>query len=298
MAYRARFDYRRTFGIELEGYGVSTQEIVEALAEQKISAYVGDGYNHRVSKWAIGRDGTVQHLFPLEIVSPIFAGEKGLEEVRKVCDVINRLDVKTDESCGFHVHWGVADYTGRNMINLLKLYGKYEKVLDFIFHPSRRGELCEFAHTLRRQDGMTWLYRLQGAFYTHAYQIAQEFEATQSTANRTSHPTARHHKVNVCAYNKYGTVEFRQHEGTFDYEKIENWIIFSQQLVNRAKDTTVNEGVATWESLTKTLALTELQLRESFESLDKNYLRQARDFYRKIYRHNKGEIRDAVNLGS
>ncbi len=145
-----------------------------------------------------------------------------------------------------------------------------------------------------------WLYRLQGAFHIHAYQIAQEFEATQSTDNTSSYPTARHHKVNICAYNKYRTVEFRQHEGTFDFEKIKNWIIFSQQFVNRAKDTVVMEGVATWESLLKTLALTEPQLKESMDSPDKILLREAREFYRKLYRQNRAEmeIENAVILGS
>jgi len=95
--------------------------------------------------------------------------------------------------------------------------------------------------------------------------------------------------VNICAYNKYRTVEFRQYEGTFDYEKIKNWIVFSQQLMIRAKDTLVTEGVATWESLMKTLALTEPQLRESMDSPDKIYLREAREFYRKIYRKNRNE---------
>lgn len=273
----------------MEGFGPSRSDAVEALTKRKILAYMGDGFDKRVPEWAVAQDGTIKHTCPLEIVSPVLRGEYGLRQIKKVCDALNELKIQTDESCGLHIHWSTADYTGRDMINLLKLYGKYEKILDFIFHPSRREDRCEFAHSLLREGSIAWLYRLQGGFYTHAYQISKEFEATQTTDNTTSQPSARHHKVNICAYNKHRTVEFRQSEGTFDFEKIKNWIIFSQQLIHRAKDTIVTDGVATWESLIKTLALTEPQLKESMDSPDKILLRQAREFYRKIYRQNKGE---------
>lgn len=294
MVYQAGFDNKREFGIELEGYGFSPQEVIEVLARQEIPAYIGDGYSPNLEKWAIGRDGTVRHSFPLEVVSPVLSGEKGLLEIRKVCDALNSLGIKTDISCGFHVHWNVKDYTGSDMINLLRLYGRYEKVLDFIFHPSRRSDSNPFIHSLLRQDSMAWLYRLQGAFYRHAYQIAQEFEATQATSNTTSYPTARHHKVNICAYNKYRTVEFRQHEGTFDYEEIKNWIIFSQQLVDRAKHGIAGEGMATWDNLLKVLGLTSRQLRDAPQTPERDCLEKVKNFYDELYWRNK----DAADLGS
>ena len=300
MAYRAVFDPKREFGIELEGFGVSRSEIQVALTEKNIATHISDKFYKDVPKWTITVDGTVNQDSSLEIISPILKGKTGLFQIKKVCDALNELEIKTDESCGLHIHWSATDFTGRHMINLLRLYGKYEKVLDFIFQPSRRQDYNQFAHTLLREGSMNWLYKLQGGFYFHAYQIAKSFETTQPTDNKSSQPTARHHKVNICAYNKYHTIEFRQHEGTFDFEKIKNWIIFSQQLINRAKDTQVYDGVATWESLMKTLALAESQLKQSLESPDKVYLREARDYYRKIYRENKkeGENEHAIYLGS
>lgn len=281
MAYRAVFDEQRGFGIELEGFGLFRTEVETALNDKRIPAVVADRFDKKIPKWAITQDGTIKQTTPLEIVSPILKGRSGLAQVRKVCDVINELGIEVDSSCGFHVHWSTADFVGRDMVNLLRLYGKFEKVLDFLFHPSRRGDQNEFAHSLIRDE----LYFPSPHF--HAYQVAQEFAVTEPTKNTTSYPTARHHKINICAYNKYSTVEFRQHEGTFDFEKIKNWIVFSQQLIRRGKDTWVTEGVATWDSLIKTLALTESQLRESMDSPDKIYLREARDFYRKIYREER-----------
>lgn len=294
MAYRATFDEKREFGIELEGFGISRLEMTEGLQQKKISARVGDGFDKNLPGWTVTQDGTIKDTYSLEIVSPILHGEKGLLEIKKVCDVANKLKIDVDESCGLHIHWGVSDYTGRSMINLLRLYGKYEKNLDFIFHPLRREDHNPFAHTLIKNGNMNWLYRLNVPFYYHAFQIAQEFEATQMTSNTSSYPVARHHKVNICAYNKYRTVEFRQHEGTFDFEKVKAWVVLSQQLVNRAKDTLVMEGVATWESMMRTLALTDTQLNESVETPDKTILRETRDSYRKIYRENKKENEQLV----
>lgn len=287
MAYRAFFDDKREFGIELEGFGFSRLEIVEALEQERIPTSLGDSYSAGVQKWTIGFDSTIKQLYPVEIISPILSGEKGFHQVKKVCAVLNRMGFQTDQSCGFHIHWSVADYTGRSVINLLRLYGKYEKVLDFLFDESRRGDESDFAHSLIKEGGIGWTYILDKPFFYQAYQIAKEFEDTQRTKNKTSFPSARHHKVNVCAINKYRTIEFRQHQGTFDYEEIKNWLVLSQQLINRAKDSLVLEGISTWESMNKTLGLTESQLRESMETGDKFLLRDMRDFYRKIYRENK-----------
>jgi len=296
------FDERREFGIELEGFGLEREQIYQALRplrQKGAYASVGEKFNKRIWEWVIAQDSTIKQPYPLELISPALNGVKGLRQIKRICDVLNKLEIQTNENCGLHVHWSAGDFTGRHMINLLRLYGKYEKILDFIFPLSRRDDQSPFAHSLLRDGSTAWLYR-EGVFRTHAYQLAKDFEKTQATTNTSSYPTARHHKVNICAYNKYRTVEFRQHEGTFDFEKIKNWIVFSQQLINRAKDTSVTEGVATWESLIKTLALTEPQLRESMDSPDKVYLREARDFYQKIYRENKKELETnhAVYLGS
>ena len=41
----------------------------------------------------------------------------------------------------------------------------------------------------------------------------------------------RYFKVNPISYDRHKTIEFRQHSGTTDYEKISNWILFLAKLV-------------------------------------------------------------------
>ena len=42
---------------------------------------------------------------------------------------------------------------------------------------------------------------------------------------------SRYYKINSHAYIRHQTIEFRQHSGTTDYEKISNWIAFLAALV-------------------------------------------------------------------
>ena len=45
----------------------------------------------------------------------------------------------------------------------------------------------------------------------------------------------RYFKVNPVAYRRHNTIEFRQHSGTTDYEKMSNWIEFLKSLIEFSK---------------------------------------------------------------
>jgi hypothetical protein len=36
----------------------------------------------------------------------------------------------------------------------------------------------------------------------------------------------KYYKLNLCSLNKYGTLEFRQHKGTLEFNEIQHWIKF------------------------------------------------------------------------
>ena len=50
-------------------------------------------------------------------------------------------------------------------------------------------------------------------------------------------------KVNICAFARHGTIEFRQHQGTLSFEKIVNWISFCQEFVNHSKKTSNTKSI-------------------------------------------------------
>ena len=55
----------------------------------------------------------------------------------------------------------------------------------------------------------------------------------------------RYYKVNAVAYERHQTIEFRQHSGTTEYEKIANWVMFLAKLV----DYSFKHEITTCESI-------------------------------------------------
>ena len=64
------------------------------------------------------RDGSlrtrVRRYQGVEIVSPVLRGGDGLEQVRKVADLLNRMDAHVNATCGLHVHVGVTSAAGND----------------------------------------------------------------------------------------------------------------------------------------------------------------------------------------
>ena len=44
----------------------------------------------------------------------------------------------------------------------------------------------------------------------------------------------RYYKVNFCSYVAFGTLEFRQHSGTIEFEKMMNWVKITHMIIERA----------------------------------------------------------------
>ena len=52
----------------------------------------------------------------------------------------------------------------------------------------------------------------------------------------------RYFKLNVQAFWRHKTAEFRQHSGTIEFEKIANWVLFTSRLIEFSKTQRVNAG--------------------------------------------------------
>lgn len=65
---------------------------------------------------------------------------------------------------------------------------------------------------------------------------ASDIQAAQSIYDlRAAFGNNRYRKVNLEAYARHRTVEFRQHSGTTNFTKMENWIRFLNGLITFAK---------------------------------------------------------------
>ncbi len=202
-----------TFGVELE-MQVSCRRV---LARNNGVNFQAQGYNHIDSRevFKFVPDGSLHGADSIECVSPILNGTKdGFDTLKKACEAINEQGAHVNKSCGFHVHVGAADLTDEQYINVFVNYQMLEGVIDTFMAPSRRGDVSSWCRSLANMDfsSCDTKFSVRKAFWFNRY-----------------------FKVNACAYERHKTIEFRQHQGTTDFEKISNWVKFCIALVDFSK---------------------------------------------------------------
>lgn len=172
----------------------------------------------------------------MELVSPILRGHKGLLQVWKMLEALEDKDCSVDESCGLHVHLDGDSISHRAMKQLASLYVKYEATIDSILPHSRRNNCnCKSMCSER------WGSPHYGHESTRLERLARKFDEIESANVR--HELLgiwrnRFLKLNLEALGDHGTVEFRQHGGTLNFEKAMHWTILCMNMRRKAKGRT------------------------------------------------------------
>lgn len=206
------YSFRRKFGVEIEAYNCTFERLVHELREAGIEV-ASEAYNHHLrSRWKLVTDSSLNGNDTFELVSPILVGEDGLEELEKVCWVLDACNVKINGSCGLHVHMSAEDFNITTWQNLLLSYKHVETEIDKFMPASRRGNTNGYCNSLIR-------------FSDERIRSARNIEELQHLFPN------RYMKVNLQAYSRHKTVEFRQHSGTISFTKIENWVRFLGRMI-------------------------------------------------------------------
>lgn len=209
------YSFTRKFGIEIEAYNCTREKLASELRAAGIDVAV-EGYNHTTrNHWKLVTDASLTGNNTFELVSPVLEGEAGLKELEKVCWVLEFCDVKVNDSCGLHIHMDAADFDLQTWKNLALSYKHLERVIDSFMPQSRRQNYyCKGLSSISTAD----------------IQAAQSIHDLQAAFGNN-----RYRKVNLEAYARHRTVEFRQHSGTTNFTKMENWIRFLNGLITFAK---------------------------------------------------------------
>jgi len=216
----------RSFGLELEIVGLNCTEAADALRLAGIDCRSED-YNHAVRSWwktvtdaSIVDNRNNNHYSGgrcCEVVSPILSGESGLEQVVKVCRALQTAGATVNKTTGMHVHINARDLNGRDGAVIATRYAKHESIIDSFMPKSRRSNNNHYCQSLVHALSETNRDNLERARTIR--------DILQVISNRGS-------KVNFEAYLRHGTIEFRQHSGTVNAEKVVNWIRFCQNFVS------------------------------------------------------------------
>ena len=222
VALPFEFAFNRSFGIELETYGATRQSLINAFREQGLTL-VDESYNHTTrTHWKVVSDSSINGGNGNEIVSPVLFGLDGINQIKKATIALNKTGAKVNNSCGFHVHFGITDLTIDNIKNLAKTHIAIEDKFDSIVPDSRRKNNNSYCKSLT-------------SIATNKTLAINKINDATSISNFISIFTSRYVKMNFQSYTRQGTVEFRQHSGTTTFSKIKNWILICARMIEYTK---------------------------------------------------------------
>ena len=230
---RAGYDISKyTFGIEIECINLDPYQLQE-LCERSGIAIQRENYNHTTREtYKIVTDGSLQGNNAYEVVSPVLKGAKGENEIKTLCDNIQQTSARVNTSCGLHVHIGAAGLTMNTIKNVYINYYRLECIIDSFMPRSRRGSNNNYCRTL--QNIFDFEAKIDRC--DDCDEIAWVFRGD------------RYFKVNACSYARHKTIEFRQHSGTIEAEKILMLATFVRKLVEYSKTKRV-ENVQTIDDI-------------------------------------------------
>lgn len=221
---RTRRTGARRFGVEIEVVGLGQAAAATALRNAGLNAEV-ESYNHRTrSHWKVVTDATVRGC---EVVSPPMTD---WADVATAMAALRAAGGTVDRTTGLHIHHEVADLDGASLARLVRMYADHATEIDGLVAPSRRGSAGRWCAPVARM----------------ATQFEQAFLQVTGTTTRERQAQAaalgygrrddnrRYHTVNVFSYVAYGTVEFRQHQGTLSGAKGEAWLLLGQAMIRAA----------------------------------------------------------------
>ena len=217
------YTFNRNFGVEIEACNCTRERLARELTAAGINVQV-EGYNHtdHTDHWKLVTDSSLSGNNPFELVSPILHGEQGLEELEKVCWVLDLCNAKVNDTCGLHVHMDAAEFDLTTWKNLILTYKRLEGVIDnFMPHSRRNNHYCQTLTTISE---------------------AKINRASNISDLRAAFSHNRYHKVNLEAYARHRTVEFRQHGGSTNFTKMSAWIHFLSKMITFAKQGKVQAG--------------------------------------------------------
>lgn len=215
----------RRFGVEIEVAGLTETAAYNALRAAGVNVEM-PGYTHRVmSCWKIVHDASVSGC---EVVSPPMAD---VAEVGTVTAALRAAGGRVDRTTGLHVHHEATDLTAEALATLVLVMADCAEDLNGCVAPCRRPSGVaggwgrpRGAHEAERTAASIRRLNLVGT-------PDQKRRAFQSVFGGREGGD-RYRSLNVQSYGTYGTVEFRQHQGTLNAAKVTRWVTLGQAILS------------------------------------------------------------------
>tara|TARA_A100000172_G_scaffold44424_2_gene27357 strand:- start:1979 stop:2773 length:795 start_codon:yes stop_codon:yes gene_type:complete len=253
----------RKFGVEIEFISrISRSSMIRKIREETgVDVREASYSDTDTTAWRLKTDASLS-AGGLELVTPIL---NDMDDLQKLKSVIKVLDAngKINSSCGLHVHTDARNTETKQVKKLIKYIAKYELAMNKLVSASRRGESrwCRDNFTSLRYSDETpsqFFKRLNTKNTRQLLNIVQG---------------DRYVKWNFKNYTQHGSVENRMHQGSLNADKIEQWVLLNQAIVNCAFDKRGTRVLSTqdWNTYKLKDMLSELVTRGYMSLAQKSY---------------------------
>ncbi len=244
----------RKYGIELETHSCNNYEELRGN-----------------TVFGVKEDGSVDGL---EFVSPVLYGDKGFEEVDKLCAFSSEHNWEVTSSCGYHVHCDMSNETDEVLFKVALAYHlTYEFWTTFISNSRKRNYYCA-PNDWDATDVVA---------YEEFTQFVHDFGGE------------KYRWLNIGAFSVHKTFELRVHSGTMNATKVKNWVKANLRFIDAVADMTIEE-------ITSLLAGTEVhtqfvEIAKMWDGEGENVDTELSDYYKDRAAHFHKPIR-AISLVS
>lgn len=161
-------------------------------------------------------------------------------EVQLVMAAIRQAGGTVNRTCGLHVHVDVTHLSFEQRKRLTKIYLRNEEAMEMLLPPSRRGRQAGYAMANRmslRGEIADWFANID---------LASDECELRSAVN----PNGKYSKLNLIPFGSKGTYEFRGHQGTLNFKKIDAWASVIAAMLNMAlSNEAIETGFNTFEQM-------------------------------------------------
>ena len=176
--------------------------------------------HHKPTGWREAYDGSISGN-GREMISVPTNGDLLRNRILALEDWARLYNVDVNRSCGLHIHFDATDTSWKDLRAIGLVMYKFEQYLFRMLPKSRTNS--------------NWCKKVNMGF-KRLVECKSEREFVElwykeDGMNREKYNDTRYHGLNIHARFYLGTIEFRYHSGTLNYDKISNWIMICNSVM-------------------------------------------------------------------
>lgn len=211
----------------LSSFEENPKKLISKISEYskiKILSEEFDRNHWHISFLTLVKDSkTEKNLF--SISSPLLEGSKGFKEIFEICEILKKLKCTVPTNSFLVINLDPLGLTGGDIAGLIRSYFLFETKIDSIMPNSfKKNKFSDMMLPVMEKLNLPKVPSV-------------DFNFDIPLSDLISNLDKETYKVNLLSYVKNGTIEFRQHFGTLNPEKICHWINFLLTFVEESKIT-------------------------------------------------------------